>query len=114
MPALDPSVLFPPTSHELELLVLTISVECIVTRVRLGLHHQPSRIRTLRFRQAPSAAPRIDVVCRMGVVDNAICVVGGGVVAAAGHRRFCVRGPSGMRHNCVCMAEREHRKRRLA
>ena len=107
MPALDPSVLFPPTSHELELLVLAMSVECTVMRVSLGpLYHRPSRIRTLRFRRTPSAGPPVELVRRMGVVDNTIIVVGDDVVAAG--RRFCVDGLSGMRHN----RGRAHRQRR--
>ena len=40
----------------------------------------------------------MEFVRRMGVVDNTIVVIGDGV-AAAGHRRFCVHGSSGMRHN---------------
>jgi len=65
--------------------VLTMSVECTVTRVSLGpLYYQLSRIHTLRFRCAPSTRPPIELVRRMAVVDNAIIVVGDDVVAV-GH-----------------------------
>lgn len=75
-----------------------MSVECTLPQVSSGPYHPAFEIRTLRSRRAPPAGPSIEVVRCVSVVDYAIGVFGDGVVAA-GHQRFCVHGPTGMRHN---------------